>query len=257
MQPGHEQDGPVFPAGQALGLFFLAAALLVLASALIPALGVAGILLAQLVAIGGVPVVAARLRFGSAARAALGLGRPDARALAGATCIGLSFWYLNLWLTAPLADRLGDPDELAHLEALVASTPFALVLAAMALAPAVCEELLLRGVVARSLRPGLGRAGAILASAALFALLHFSLARLLPTATFGVLLAYATLTTGSVIPSMLMHALNNAIALTLAANLLPGLADAMRTHPALLLVGSLAVCTVGVTMIRPASQTPG
>lgn len=256
MQRGHMQDGPLFPAGQALGLFLLAAVLLVLASPLIPAIGVAGILLAQVVAIGGVPAIAARLRFGSAAQAALGLRRPDARALAGAACIGLSFWYLNLWLTAPLAEWLGDQGELAYLEALVADAPFALVLVVMAVAPAVCEELLLRGVVARSLRPGLGRAGAILASAALFALLHFSLARLLPTATFGVILAYATLTTGSVIPSMLMHALNNTIALTLAAGKLPGIAESMRAQPAMFLVGSLAICTVGVTLIRPPAQDP-
>jgi membrane protease YdiL (CAAX protease family) len=251
------QDGPVFPAGEAMLLFLLAALALVLLSALVPVLGAAGILIAQVLAIGGVPVVAAWLRHGAAAPAALGLRRPRLVALAGAAAVGLSFWHINLWLSVPLSEKLGGDGDLARLEALVAETPLWLTLVAMAVTPGVCEELLVRGLVTRSLAPRLGRTLAILASAALFALLHASPTRLLPTACFGVLLAHATLTTGSVIPSMVMHALNNAMALLLAADAWPGLAAAMIERPALFLAGSLAVCATGIVLLRPAHPDPG
>jgi membrane protease YdiL (CAAX protease family) len=256
-QEGPAQEGPVFPVGEALGLFLLAAVLLVLASALTPALGVAGILIAQLLAIGGVPAVAAWLRHGARAPAALGLRRPRPRALAGAAAVGLSFWYINLWLTVPLSENLGGEDDLARLEALVAGTPLWLVLLAMAVVPAICEELLVRGLVTRSLAPRLGRAWAIAASAALFALLHASPARLLPTACFGVLLAHATLATGSVVPAMVMHALNNAMALLLATDTWPGLAAGMAAHPVVFLIGALTICVIGMVLLHSAQRSPG
>ncbi len=46
-----------------------------------------------------------------------------------------------------------------------------------------------------------------------FALFHMELARLLPTAAIGVVLAALTLATGSIFPAMLWHALNNALAI--------------------------------------------
>jgi membrane protease YdiL (CAAX protease family) len=250
------QEGPVFPAGEAMLLFLLAALGLVLLSSLVPLLGAAGILIAQVLAIGGVPVVAAWLRHGAAAPAALGLRRPRLVALLGAVAVGLSFWYINLWLSAPLSEKLGGEGDLARLEALVAETPLWLMLLALAVTPAVCEELLVRGVVTRALAPRLGRTLAILASAALFALLHASPTRLLPTACFGVLLAHATLATGSVIPGMVMHALNNAMALLLAANAWPGLAAAMIDRPALFLTGSLAACALGIGLMQQAHPDP-
>jgi membrane protease YdiL (CAAX protease family) len=256
MEQRQAQEGAAFSAGEAMLLFVLAAGSLVLLSALIPVLGVVGILVAQVLAIGGVPVVAAVLRFGAAAPTALGLRRPRLRALAGAAAIGLSFWYINLWLTVPLSEKLGGDGDLAQIEALVAETPLWLVLLAMAVTPAVCEELLVRGLVTRSLAPRLGRATAILASAALFALLHASPTRLLPTACFGVLLAHATLTTGSVLPSMLMHALNNAMALLLAAGVWPGLAARMTAHPAAFLAVAVAACTMGLVLLHRASGDP-
>jgi sodium transport system permease protein len=250
------QGGPAFPAGEAMLLFSLAAISLVFLSALIPALGVAGILIAQVLAIGGVPVVAAWLRHGAAAPAALGLRRPRLRALAGAAAIGMSFWYVNLWLTVPLSEHLGGDGDLSQLEALVSETPLWLVLLAMAVIPAVCEELLVRGLVTRSLAPRLGRTLAILASAALFALLHASPTRLLPTACFGVLLAHATLATGSVLPSMLMHALNNTMALLLAADAWPGLTARMTAQPAVFLAGALAVSSAGLVLMHAAHGDP-
>ena len=252
-QPGHGA-GAGFPPGQAIGIFCTSIGVLLLTGGLFAPAGVAGILLAQVVCFGSVPVVAAVMRHGAGAGAALGLRRPRARALAGAACVGASFWYINLWLTVPVAERyLGGEEEIAHLETLVTAAPAWLVLLALVAAPAVCEELLVRGVVARSLRPAIGRAGAVLASAALFALLHFSVARLLPTALFGVVLAHAALASGSILPSMLIHALNNTIALALTWERLPALAAAIETHPDRLGAGALVICLAGLALLRPIS----
>ena len=53
---------------------------------------------------------------------------------------------------------------------------------------------------------------AVLGSAIAFGVFHVSFFRLLPTAFLGVLLALATLWSGSIFPSMLWHAVNNGLA---------------------------------------------
>lgn len=247
-------DAPAFAPGAALALFALAALLLVVLSALVPAAGIAGVVLAQLVAIGGVPLAAARLRFGDRAGAALGLRWPSPRALLGGLLVGVSFWFPNLLLATWSADLTGGHEELGELAALVSDVPIPYLLLALAAVPALCEELLLRGVVARSLHPALGAPLAIVISAALFALLHGSYARLVPTASFGALLAYAALASGSVVPGILAHALNNAIALLLALEAWPGLLALTQEWPSATLFASVCTCLFGAALLRPAPQ---
>ncbi|WP_428268793.1 CPBP family glutamic-type intramembrane protease [Haliangium sp.] len=244
--------GPLFPAGAAVGVFAAAvAAMLVVGGALattgVPALAM--VLTVQLGCIGAVPVLAGWRRFGPAWPAALGLRRARPRALVGAVAVGLGFWYVNLALSAPLSRWLGSDAELEHLAELVSAAPMWLMLLALAAAPAVCEELLVRGVLTRALAPALGRVGAILAGAALFSLLHFSIARLVPTVLFGVVLGYAVLVTGSAVPGIFMHALNNAVALLLATGRLPVLDEAMRAHPIAWLAGALTACALGIALL--------
>ncbi len=81
----------------------------------------------------------------------------------------------------------------------------------LVLLPAIVEELFFRGVVLAGLS-GKRAAVAVLGSAIAFALFHVSFFRLLPTALLGVLFALTTLWTGSIFPSMVWHAANNALA---------------------------------------------
>jgi sodium transport system permease protein len=81
----------------------------------------------------------------------------------------------------------------------------------LVLVPAVVEELFFRGIVLSGLA-GRRVAVAVIGSALAFGIYHVSFFRLLPTAFLGVLLALATLWSGSIFPSMLWHALNNGIA---------------------------------------------
>jgi len=82
---------------------------------------------------------------------------------------------------------------------------------AIAAAPAICEELLLRGVVLPALLPALGGAGAIVTSAALFALIHWDLYRAAFTFALGLALGILRVRTGSLGAPILAHALVNTI----------------------------------------------
>ena len=75
--------------------------------------------------------------------------------------------------------------------------------------PAVCEEILFRGYVMRSFEKSWGIVAAILVSGLFFGLYHIQLSNLLPLATLGILLAYLTWVSDSLIPAMFAHLMNN------------------------------------------------
>ena len=118
---------------------------------------------------------------------------------------------------------------------------------AIAAAPAICEELLLRGVVLPALLPALGGAGAIVTSAALFALIHWDLYRAAFTFALGLALGILRVRTGSLRAPMLAHALVNTITFVAAPltddNLAGGL-PAPRPTLGLSLLSVGAVITV-------------
>jgi membrane protease YdiL (CAAX protease family) len=82
---------------------------------------------------------------------------------------------------------------------------------AIAVAPAVCEELVLRGIVLTALLPGLGSIGAVATSAALFALIHLDPYRSAFTFALGLALGALRVRTGSLLAPILAHALVNTI----------------------------------------------
>jgi sodium transport system permease protein len=120
--------------------------------------------------------------------------------------------------------------------------PLWLVLFAVALTPAVCEELFFRGLVMSGMG-SLGRWWAIALSALLFAVAHASIYRLLPTLLLGLVLGYAVWKSGSILCGMVVHALNNGImaALTLTPALATrlGFTNDVAVPPRLLALGAL------------------
>ena len=82
----------------------------------------------------------------------------------------------------------------------------------VAIVPAICEELLFRGMVLNGLRSK-GKWVAILISALVFALMHSNIEQLPYTFMLGVVLGYIAYETGSIIPSIVMHTFNNTIVL--------------------------------------------
>ncbi len=90
--------------------------------------------------------------------------------------------------------------------------PFAGVLLSMVIIPAVCEELLFRGVILAEYH-SLGQGNAILISAVCFAMLHFSVTNFPVYLFVGILLGVITTASRSVIPAMLLHLLNNTLSI--------------------------------------------
>ena len=86
----------------------------------------------------------------------------------------------------------------------------------MAVTPAVCEEALFRGPILRGLRARLSPAAAAIMTGAMFGLYHGDVWRFLPTALLGVGLSALALASGSIIPSMIAHFVNNACLVLLA-----------------------------------------
>lgn len=98
--------------------------------------------------------------------------------------------------------------------------PLWLVVIAVGLVPALCEEFLFRGAVLGALnensRLSTIRKCSIVGVA--FGFIHLSILRFFPTALMGILLTWLRLRSGSIIPSILLHFLNNSIAVYCAVN---------------------------------------
>ena len=86
----------------------------------------------------------------------------------------------------------------------------------VALLPAICEEMAFRGALLYGLRRRLRPAALALVVGGAFGFFHFAYFRLVPTAFLGVVLTSLALLTGSLVPGMLLHAGNNALALWMA-----------------------------------------
>lgn len=112
-------------------------------------------------------------------------------------------------------DRLGvrqtQVQDFRCIKAFPAVGFFAVLLAGGVLAP-IAEELYFRGFVFRTYLVTRGPLAAYLLSSALFAVLHLNLPAMLPIFLLGVLFCFAYQRTGSIVPSMVGHALNNSVA---------------------------------------------
>ncbi|MEM9556350.1 MAG: CPBP family glutamic-type intramembrane protease [Acidobacteriota bacterium] len=133
----------------------------------------------------------------------------------GAPAMVVAMSALTEWLgrLLPMPDAMIEmftrsllPDDLALWQ----------ILLAIAVLPAISEEIAFRGVLLDGLRRRHGAFVACVGSAVVFALVHVSLFRLVPTFLLGVLFAAITLRTRSLWPAMAWHLLNNGLFVMLA-----------------------------------------
>ena len=89
-----------------------------------------------------------------------------------------------------------------------AGTP--LTLFALAISPAICEEVLFRGALLSAFRRRMGVLACVCVVALLFGLFHLSPYRFLPTAFTGALLTWLVLRTDSLVASVVTHGVMNA-----------------------------------------------
>lgn len=86
----------------------------------------------------------------------------------------------------------------------------------LAILPAICEEVIFRGVVLQGLRTRFGDFVAIIISALMFALMHMSLQQFVYPFLLGCIMGWIVLRTGSIISSIIVHFINNFLVVTFA-----------------------------------------
>ena len=177
--------------------------------------GLGGIVLGELAF-----VVAPTVGFIAARRipaSALGLGRGSGSPLGivgGALFGAAAFYLVAVGLHAWIEHVRPTPPEVQRaMERMVVpasgARPIWVDVAAFAFVPAFAEELLFRGVLFGALRPRIGAAATVLATAVAFGLYHGSVYRFLPAAFAGLLLGGVRAASGSLWPALAFHFANN------------------------------------------------
>lgn len=225
MIPDASSSPPARPPARAAVFFVAGVAVLFfwVGAVLTAFLGEAGMVAAQWLLL-FLPAILFLRRGGWDVRATLSLRPPTARAVggglllvAGATPVGwLLVWLQTLVAPPPMEvlegmQRMLTADSLGRL---------AWLLLAVAVTPAVCEEVVFRGVLLGSTRR-LAPWRFLLLNGLVFGAFHLSLGtwiRFLPTAWLGIVLAWAVWRTGSLAVGVAMHLANNG-AIVLAAAL--------------------------------------
>jgi sodium transport system permease protein len=124
----------------------------------------------------------------------------------------------------------------------------------LAVTPAICEEFVFRGVLlggTKSLAPW----RFVLLNGLVFGAFHLSfetVIRFLPTATLGIVIAWAVWRTGSIWVGILMHLLNNGAIVVLASvpSLRDRFADPEAPPPLWLLPFAVIALAAGVRILR-------
>ncbi len=131
-------------------------------------------------------------------------------ALAGGVCLVQVYAvFQNQWLPSPAFEK-----NLADMMRKASGGSLPLLLLLAALSPAICEEMMFRGFVLNGLRTRLSKWQCLIVSAMLFSALHVFIYQLVHTFLLGILLGWIAWETRSLLPGIIFHFVNNAIALT-------------------------------------------
>jgi len=190
-----------------------------------PAAVLGGNALGQAVAFGLFAVLAARWS-SRRWRPFVRLRRPDGAGLALAALGWVALYPVVLFLgdlnaKLPLPGPLQAMDDMRAemLESLLlggeASTAFLLL--TVALTPAIFEELLFRGYLMRQVERVWGIGTAIVATGVFFGAYHLSITQLVPLSVLGIYMGFVVWATGSLWTGVLVHLLNNGLAVLIAA----------------------------------------
>lgn len=247
-------------AGEALALFALG--YLLLYFVFIPLQRrdlIQGLLISQWLGLAGGSVLFA-LATRRSLPAAFGLRVPTGRVLFGATLLGLGGWVianlLSQWILPPPKEYVEAFRRLLFPE--TGGRGLAANLFLFALTPALCEELFFRGLLLRGLLTRMTPAGAIGVSAAMFAIYHVDVYRLLPTGLLGVMLGFVAWRGGTFLASVVVHALNNAVLVALGAAGVDRRIDALGPAAEIgMLAGAIALVAGGILTLLRRPPEPG
>ena len=178
-----------------------------------------GILLGELLAI-LIPTVLAVRILGADVRTTLRLRLPSTTDLLLAVPLAVSLAVLNDQVSNLTSLVFPIPEEFREsiVGLLKAETAYEWIIRILGLAvgAAVAEEVLFRGFIQKSLeRSSLGRVGAILLTSFLFAVMHFIPQGLASYTLAGLVLGITAIATESILIPILIHVVNNVVALML------------------------------------------
>jgi CAAX protease family protein len=157
--------------------------------------------------------------------------------------------FSGIWAAALGVQENDDlPQELGADESTTALVFVAILVCVMA---PLAEELFFRGFLFTALRRWIGVAGGAIATGVIFGLIHAGSADavfLVPLGVFGAILCLLYYFTGSLVPCMVLHALNNSLAL--------GVSQSWQVLPviALMLGSSAAVLAIALPVARRSPQ---
>jgi membrane protease YdiL (CAAX protease family) len=130
----------------------------------------------------------------------------------------------TVWLMAWINSLIPLPSFLLDLERqqtdmiegfLKSDFNVALAIFHVAMVPAICEEILYRGFALNLLRRTKAAWIAILITGIIFGFYHLRLSQVIPLAMIGIFLGWITIKSGSLIPAMVAHFVNNAFSVLL------------------------------------------
>ena len=165
----------------------------------------------------------------------LRLRKVDPKAL-GLAALGWAVMWPGVIWSGQLNERVPLPQWLEEVETMQTemlesmlmggdlSTPFLFV--ALAVTPAICEELLFRGYLQRQVERGWGTTTSIVLVGVLFGAYHLRLSQLIPLSLLGIYMGYVVWATGSLWSGVLVHFLNNGLAVVATAFVRDGEVDA-------------------------------
>lgn len=103
----------------------------------------------------------------------------------------------------------------AGLSSQMMNIPFLAAVLIVAVTPAVCEEIIFRGIFFKSLKPHKYKWAAILISGVVFGAFHGDIFRFIPTAIGGVVMAWIILESGNMFYNCFFHFINNLLPIIL------------------------------------------
>jgi membrane protease YdiL (CAAX protease family) len=130
------------------------------------------------------------------------------------------------------------------------------VLLVVALTPAICEEVMFRGYLQRQVERRLGVVWSIVLVGLVFGLFHLRPTEILPLATLGMYLGFAVWVTGSLWAGVLVHLLNNGLAVLVSdymsrsPDLDPAALESISVPWYLALASALAVAAIAALLVR-------
>lgn len=164
-----------------------------------------------------------------------GIGRRELRLFIPLVVPTVALIMLAAWLTALFLNAIGMTGGT------VADAPFFIQLLLHALIPAILEEMLFRYLPIKLILPYSPR-GCVIVSALFFALIHLDLYKMPYAFLAGVIFAVIDIACDSILPSLVIHLLNNAASLaTMKYGAIPGFLTVFYSALGVLLVVSLVL----------------